>query len=60
MNGDGAVAAVILAAGEGTRMKSDLAKVLHEINGQPMIVHVLNALGEVIAFADRGRSRAPG
>lgn len=47
MNGDGAVAAVILAAGEGTRMKSDLAKVLHEINGLPMIVHVLNALSEV-------------
>ena len=46
MTGDGAVAAVILAAGEGTRMKSDLAKVLHEINGFPMIVHVLNALGE--------------
>jgi bifunctional UDP-N-acetylglucosamine pyrophosphorylase/glucosamine-1-phosphate N-acetyltransferase len=47
MNGDVAVAAVILAAGEGTRMKSDLAKVLHEINGYPMIVHVLNALSEV-------------
>ena len=47
MNGDRAVAAVILAAGEGTRMKSDLAKVLHEINGQPMIVHVLSALSEV-------------
>ena len=47
MNGDGAVAAVILAAGEGTRMKSDLAKVLHEINGLPMIAHVLNALSDV-------------
>jgi len=47
MNGDRAVAAVILAAGEGTRMKSDLAKVLHEINGYPMIEHVLNALSEV-------------
>lgn len=47
MNGDGAVAAVILAAGEGTRMKSDLAKVLHEINGHPMIEHVLNALSDV-------------
>ena len=47
MNGDGAVAAVILAAGEGTRMKSDLAKVLHEINGRTMIEHVLDALSEV-------------
>lgn len=47
MKGDGEVAAVILAAGEGTRMKSDLAKVLHEINGRTMIEHVLNALSEV-------------
>ncbi len=47
MNGDGAVAAVILAAGEGTRMKSGLAKVLHEICGLPMIAHVLVALSEV-------------
>ncbi len=47
MKGDGEVAAVILAAGEGTRMKSDLAKVLHEICGLPMITHVLGALSEL-------------
>jgi len=47
MSGDGAVAAVILAAGEGKRMKSDLAKVLHEIDGRAMIEHVLAALSEV-------------
>ena len=34
-------AAVILAAGKGTRMKSDLHKVLHPIAGQPMIDHLL-------------------
>jgi bifunctional UDP-N-acetylglucosamine pyrophosphorylase / glucosamine-1-phosphate N-acetyltransferase len=39
--------AVILAAGKGTRMKSDRAKVLHEIFFAPMIVHVLRTVQEV-------------
>jgi bifunctional UDP-N-acetylglucosamine pyrophosphorylase / glucosamine-1-phosphate N-acetyltransferase len=38
---------VILAAGQGTRMKSALAKVLHHAAGQPMIEHVLRASDEV-------------
>jgi bifunctional UDP-N-acetylglucosamine pyrophosphorylase/glucosamine-1-phosphate N-acetyltransferase len=33
--------AVILAAGQGTRMKSDRPKVLHEILGRPMIAYLL-------------------
>jgi bifunctional UDP-N-acetylglucosamine pyrophosphorylase/glucosamine-1-phosphate N-acetyltransferase len=37
--------AIVLAAGEGTRMKSAQPKVLHEVGGQPMLAHVLDAVG---------------
>jgi bifunctional UDP-N-acetylglucosamine pyrophosphorylase/glucosamine-1-phosphate N-acetyltransferase len=37
------VAAVILAAGQGTRIKSDLPKVLHTIAGKPMVMHAIDA-----------------
>ncbi|MFZ5626758.1 MAG: bifunctional UDP-N-acetylglucosamine diphosphorylase/glucosamine-1-phosphate N-acetyltransferase GlmU [Bacillota bacterium] len=37
------LAAVILAAGKGTRMKSRLPKVLHPVGGQPMVNHVMAA-----------------
>ncbi|MQW86207.1 bifunctional UDP-N-acetylglucosamine diphosphorylase/glucosamine-1-phosphate N-acetyltransferase GlmU [Sinorhizobium saheli] len=36
--------AIILAAGESTRMKSAMSKVLHPVAGRPMIAHVVEAL----------------
>jgi bifunctional UDP-N-acetylglucosamine pyrophosphorylase/glucosamine-1-phosphate N-acetyltransferase len=41
--------AIVLAAGEGTRMKSSRAKVLHEIAGRSLLGHVLHALSPLQA-----------
>jgi bifunctional UDP-N-acetylglucosamine pyrophosphorylase / glucosamine-1-phosphate N-acetyltransferase len=38
------IAAIILAAGKGTRMKSDTHKVLHPIAGRPMLLHLIDAV----------------
>ena len=40
------ITAVILAAGQGTRMKSSWPKVLHQILGRPMIAYLLDTLRE--------------
>jgi bifunctional UDP-N-acetylglucosamine pyrophosphorylase/glucosamine-1-phosphate N-acetyltransferase len=40
------LSAIVLAAGEGTRMKSDRPKPLHLLCGRPMLRYVLDALGE--------------
>jgi len=40
-------ATILLAAGQGTRMKSDLPKVLHPLCGKPMLWHVLEAVKSV-------------
>src|ERR1700722_16284636 len=37
---------IVLAAGEGTRMRSSLPKVLHPVAGQPLLAHVLGAVPE--------------
>ncbi len=43
----GPIAAIVLAAGKGTRMKSALHKVLHPVAGRPMIEHLLASLAEL-------------
>ena len=39
---DPRLAVIVLAAGQGTRMKSSLPKVLHRIGGRPLVGHVLD------------------
>ena len=40
-------AAIILAAGKGKRMESDLPKVLHEIGAKPMILYLLDTMAKL-------------
>ncbi|MXN88980.1 bifunctional UDP-N-acetylglucosamine diphosphorylase/glucosamine-1-phosphate N-acetyltransferase GlmU [Pasteurella canis] len=44
-----ALSIVILAAGKGTRMYSDLPKVLHKIAGKPMVKHVIDTVKSIHA-----------
>jgi bifunctional UDP-N-acetylglucosamine pyrophosphorylase/glucosamine-1-phosphate N-acetyltransferase len=59
------VAAIVLAAGKGTRMKSDLHKVLHPIAGRPMLAHLLESLDTlapaktVVVVGDRSEQLEP-
>ncbi|MBM4425697.1 MAG: UDP-N-acetylglucosamine diphosphorylase/glucosamine-1-phosphate N-acetyltransferase [Chloroflexi bacterium] len=41
------ITAILLAAGQGTRMKSSLPKVLHPVAGKPMLWHAMNAIQQV-------------
>jgi bifunctional UDP-N-acetylglucosamine pyrophosphorylase/glucosamine-1-phosphate N-acetyltransferase len=41
------IAAVILAAGQGTRMRSELPKVLHPLAGKPLLMYAVDTLQEV-------------
>ena len=59
---DTPLAVIVLAAGKGTRMKSDLHKVLHPIAGHPMLLHLLGSLGELrparqVIVAGHGREQ---
>lgn len=42
-----ALKALVLAAGKGTRMKSALPKVLHNVHGKPMLVRILDTLKKI-------------
>jgi bifunctional UDP-N-acetylglucosamine pyrophosphorylase/glucosamine-1-phosphate N-acetyltransferase len=46
------LAVVIMAAGKGTRLKTRLPKVLHEIGGKPLLAHVVAAASRVVAPED--------
>jgi len=46
------LAIVIMAAGKGTRLKSNRPKVLHEIGGKPLLGHVIEAASQIVPPAD--------
>ncbi|HSY90178.1 MAG TPA: bifunctional UDP-N-acetylglucosamine diphosphorylase/glucosamine-1-phosphate N-acetyltransferase GlmU [Candidatus Binatus sp.] len=46
------VAVAIMAAGKGTRLKSQLPKVLHEVGGKPLLEHVIRAAVRVVPAQD--------
>jgi bifunctional UDP-N-acetylglucosamine pyrophosphorylase / glucosamine-1-phosphate N-acetyltransferase len=46
------VAIAIMAAGKGTRLKSRLPKVLHEVGGKPLLAHVISAAAKVVPAED--------
>jgi bifunctional UDP-N-acetylglucosamine pyrophosphorylase/glucosamine-1-phosphate N-acetyltransferase len=46
------VAIAIMAAGKGTRLKSQLPKVLHEVGGKPLLAHVIRAATHVVPPSD--------
>jgi bifunctional UDP-N-acetylglucosamine pyrophosphorylase/glucosamine-1-phosphate N-acetyltransferase len=46
------VAVAIMAAGKGTRLKSHLPKVLHEVGGRPLLEHVIRAAVRIVPAKD--------
>jgi bifunctional UDP-N-acetylglucosamine pyrophosphorylase / glucosamine-1-phosphate N-acetyltransferase len=46
------VAVAIMAAGKGTRLKSQIPKVLHEVAGKPLLEHVIRAAVHIAAATD--------
>jgi bifunctional UDP-N-acetylglucosamine pyrophosphorylase/glucosamine-1-phosphate N-acetyltransferase len=59
------LAVVILAAGQGTRMRSDLHKVLHPLAGKPMLMHLLETVDGLdaerrVVVVGKGREQLEG
>jgi bifunctional UDP-N-acetylglucosamine pyrophosphorylase / glucosamine-1-phosphate N-acetyltransferase len=52
VSGQPRIAVAIMAAGKGTRLKSQLPKVLHEVGGWPLLEHVIRAAVQIVPAQD--------
>jgi bifunctional UDP-N-acetylglucosamine pyrophosphorylase/glucosamine-1-phosphate N-acetyltransferase len=62
MNSPSPFSVIVLAAGQGTRMRSDTHKVLHPIAGKPMLLHLLDTVrdlgaAKVVVVVGKGREQ---
>jgi bifunctional UDP-N-acetylglucosamine pyrophosphorylase/glucosamine-1-phosphate N-acetyltransferase len=62
LRGGAAIVAIVMAAGQGTRMKSNLPKVLHPLLGRPMLSYPIQAaldagVGKVVVVLGHGRAQ---
>lgn len=46
------IAIAIMAAGKGTRLKSQIPKVLHEVGGKPLLEHVIRVAAHIVPITD--------
>src|SRR6478672_10812144 len=65
MNAPSPFSVIVLAAGQGTRMRSDTHKVLHPIAGKPMLLHLLDTVQDmgasrVVVVVGKGREQVEG
>ena len=53
----GNLSIIIMAAGKGTRMESDIPKVLHKLSGETLLNHVIKTAKKLIEHLEESASK---